>query len=132
MTSTNGEVPSDLRVLIVDDERDVRLMLSLALPPHGIEVVAEAGNGQEALEQCAVHRPDAIVLDLLMPGTNGFEAIPRIRQQFPDIGIVAYTAVAGEFVRNEMGRLDVPLVLKQSSVVPLVNALRKAAEASAS
>lgn len=115
-----------LRVVVVDDEPDVRLMLRMALPLHGLEVVGEAGDGNEALTACQEARPDAVVLDLLMPGMNGFQAIPQLRERFPELGIVAYTAVAGEFVRSEMERLSIPLVLKRSTVDPLVAALRAA------
>ena len=132
MTSTGSEVPSPLQVVVVDDERDVRLMLRVALPEHDIDVVGEAGDGFEALEVCQSTQPHAIVLDLLMPGLNGFQAIPQLRERCPKSGIVAYTAVAGEFVRSEMSRQHIPLVLKQGTVEPLVTALREAAGAVAS
>ncbi|HEX9683169.1 MAG TPA: response regulator [Acidimicrobiales bacterium] len=112
-----------LRVVVVDDEPDVRLLLRVALPQRGIDVVGEAGDGNAALEVCREHMPDAIVLDLLMPIASGFEAIPRLQAEMPGIRIVAYTAVAGEFVRSEMDRLRVPLVLKGSDVGPLIAAL---------
>lgn len=118
-----------LRVVVADDEPDVRLMLRMSLAGHDVEVVGEAGDGTEAIHACLEQEPDALVLDLLMPGTNGFQAIPQLKEQCPSVGIVAYTAVAGEFVRSEMDRLDIPLVLKQSSVEPLVAALREAAAA---
>lgn len=118
----------DLRVLIADDEPDVRLLLRLGLRHHQIEVVGEAANGLEVIEICAVDPPDAIVLDLLMPGMNGFEAIPQLKRDHPYVGIVAYTAVAGDFVRREMARLDIPLLLKSGDSTPLAEALHAAAE----
>ena len=69
-----------------------------------------------------------MVLDLLMPGVNGFEAIPVLRREHPDVAIVAYTAVAGEFVRKEMARLRIPLLLKSGDVTPLANKLREVVE----
>jgi two-component system, NarL family, nitrate/nitrite response regulator NarL len=72
-------------------------------------------------------KPDAIVLDLLMPRMNGFEAIPVLQRDFPQIGIVAYTAVAGDFVRREMARLQIPLLLKSGDAAPLADALRRSA-----
>jgi CheY-like chemotaxis protein len=101
-----------LRVLVADDEADVRLLLRLGLRHHDIAVVAEAADGFEVLAGCRDQPIDAIVLDLLMPRMNGFEVIPELQRDHPEIGIVAYTAVAGDFVRQEMHRLGIPLVLK--------------------
>jgi DNA-binding NarL/FixJ family response regulator len=64
-----------------------------------------------------------VILDLLMPGTTGFDAIPRLQNLEPAPLVVAYSAVAGEFVRNEMSRLGVPLVLKSGDVEPLLAVL---------
>jgi CheY-like chemotaxis protein len=119
------------RVLVADDEADVRLLLRLQLGHHGIEVVGEAADGHEVLVQCSALNPDAIVLDLLMPRMNGFEVIPQLRRDHPGIGIVAYTAVAGDFVRREMQRLAIPLLLKSGDAGPLAAALKRAATADA-
>jgi DNA-binding NarL/FixJ family response regulator len=114
-------------VLIADDEPDVRLLLRLGLRHHSIVVVGEASDGHEVLAECARERPDAIVLDLLMPRMNGFEVIPELQRDHPQIGIVAYTAVAGDFVRREMSRLGIPLLLKSGDSGPLADALHQAA-----
>jgi CheY-like chemotaxis protein len=114
-----------IRVLIVDDEPDVRLLLRIQLEQAGFEVAGEAGDGKEALERCRESTPDAVVLDLLMPGMSGFEAIAPLRELQRDMAIVAYTAVAGDYVRKEMARLDVPLLLKSGNSAPLVDLLRQ-------
>ena len=113
-----------MRVLVVDDEPDVRLLLRLQLERAGHEVTGEAGDGQEALDLCETDPPDVVILDLLMPRMNGFEAIPRMRSTYPGVRIVAYTAVAGDFVRNEMSRLGIPLVLKTGNFAPLQAAIQ--------
>ena len=115
----------DLRVLIADDEPDVRLLLRLGLRHHQIEVVGEAANGLEVLEQCAADPPEAVVLDLLMPRMTGFEVIPELQRDHPEVGIVAYTATAGDFVRHEMDRLGVPVRLKSGDITQLVEALHR-------
>lgn len=121
-----------LRVLVADDEPDVRLLLRLGLRHYGITVVGEAADGFEVLSACSEHEVDAIVLDLLMPKMNGFEVIPELQRDYPHIGIVAYTAVAGDFVRREMSRLNIRLLLKSGDSAPLADALHRAAsEASA-
>jgi CheY-like chemotaxis protein len=117
---------TSFRVLVVDDEADVRLLLRLQLETNGHEVTGEARDGEEALAACRQDPPDAVILDLLMPHVSGFEAIPRLRTDFPDVAIVAYTAVAGDFVRNEMARLHIPLVLKTANFAPIAAALESA------
>lgn len=117
---------ASLRVLVADDEPDVRLLLRLGLRHHDIAVVGEAANGFEVLTACGDQPVDAIVLDLLMPKMNGFEVIPELQRDHPEIGIVAYTAVAGDFVRREMSRLGIALLLKSGDPAPLADALHRA------
>ena len=66
------------RVLIVDDDPEVRRVLARMLQPEGYKVY-EAGDGEEGLAQAEVHRPDVILLDVLMPNLNGFEACKRLK-----------------------------------------------------
>ena len=120
--SDNGE---RITVVVADDEPDVRLLLRLQLEGiPGIKVVGEASDGAEVLEVCRELRPNAVIMDLLMPKMMGIEAIERLQRELPDVGVVAYTATAGDFVRHEMERLGVPLLLKTGDITSLVNALR--------
>ena len=115
------------RIVVVDDEEDVVTLLRFQLNNvPGISVVGSAADGRSGIDTCRELQPDAVVMDLLMPGVNGFQAIAELKEEMPHIGVVAYTAVAGQFVRNEMSRLDVPLVLKSGDVAPLVEAIRGA------
>ena len=123
---SSHERGAPLRVLVADDEPDVRLLLRLGLRHHDIAVVGEAADGHEVLAICGQQPVDAIVLDLLMPKMNGFEVIPELQRDHPTIGIVAYTAVAGDFVRREMSRLGIPLLLKSGDAAPLAEALHTA------
>lgn len=124
--------PADgIEVVVADDEDDIRLLLRLQLRQFGISVVGEATDGVEALEMCEAMKPHVIILDLLMPNMNGFEAIPELRRRCPDVKIIAYSAVAGDFVREEMERHGVPLRLKNGDAEPLVSTIREVvAEAS--
>ena len=116
----------ELTVVVADDEPDVRLLLRLQLDGvAGVSVVGEAADGIQAVELCRDLRPRAAVIDLLMPRMNGIEAIERLRRDHPALGIVAYTATAGDFVRHEMDRLGVRLLLKSGDVQVLVDALRQ-------
>jgi DNA-binding NarL/FixJ family response regulator len=114
-----------ISVVIADDEPDVRLLLRLQLETvDGVEVVGEAADGVEVIEVCRKLRPRAVVMDLLMPKMLGIHAIEEIRRDIPNIAVVAYTATAGEFVRQEMERLEVPLLLKSGDIRALVDAIR--------
>ncbi|WP_436793263.1 response regulator [Actinospongicola halichondriae] len=113
-----------IEVVVADDEADIRLLLKLQLRQFGISVVGEAEDGVQAIEVCEAMKPHVVILDLLMPNMNGFEAIPELRRRCPNVKIIAYSAVAGDFVRNEMARQDVPLRLKNGDAEPLVSAIR--------
>ena len=119
----------EIEVVVADDEIDIRLLLKLQLRQFGISVVGEAVDGMEAVEVCEATKPDVIVLDLLMPHTSGFEAIPLLQERCPDVKIIAYSAVAGDFARSEMDRHGIPLRLKNGDPEPLVAAIRAAASA---
>jgi PleD family two-component response regulator len=80
-----------LRLLICDDAPDARerLRASLSAQP-GIEVVAEAENGEEAVSLAVAHRPDVVLMDVQMPVLDGVAATRRIRDVLPQTRIVAY------------------------------------------
>lgn len=118
------EQNGDLRVLVVDDDVDFRVLLRVQLSMYpGIDVVATAGDGVEALETVAETTLDAVAMDLLMPRMNGFEAIGALRRDHPQVGVVAYTAVAGSYAREQTERLGVELVLKSGDQRELAEAL---------
>jgi len=115
-----------LRIVVVDDEPDVRLLLKIQLDVlGGFEVVGSAKDGGEAIELVRTLKPDAVVMDLLMPDVNGFQAIDVLQKESPSTAIVAYSGVAGDFVRQEMARRGIEVVLKSGDVEPLAGALRR-------
>lgn len=78
-----------MRVLIADDHGIVRSGLRKLLESeNGIEVVAEAADGAEALEGAIEHRPDLAILDVKMPNLSGLEATREIRQNAPDVSVL--------------------------------------------
>ncbi|MEW2394564.1 response regulator transcription factor [Streptomyces sp. NPDC046862] len=73
-----------LRVLVADDNPVVRAGLAALLGAHpDIEVVADATNGEEAVREAAAHRPDVVLLDVRMPGTDGLTALPELAALAP-------------------------------------------------
>jgi len=86
-----------IRILTVDDHHLIRAGVSsfLATEP-GLEVIAEATNGEEALEKYRAVRPDLVLMDLSMPVMDGLAATRAILAEFPDARIVVLTTYAGD------------------------------------
>lgn len=87
-----------IRVLIADDHTVVRKGLGalLSAEKYGIEVVGEASDGDEAIQKAGHLVPDVILMDLVMPGKSGIEAIAAIRQMQPDARILVLTSFADD------------------------------------
>lgn len=86
-----------IRVLIADDHPVVRSGLVMIIQyAEGIETVAEAGTGREALELFRQHRPDVVLMDLKMPEMGGVEAISAILQECPEAYIIVLTTYDGD------------------------------------
>jgi DNA-binding NarL/FixJ family response regulator len=89
--------PGPVRILIVDDDRHVRAGVRAFLASASTyEVVGEAGDGQEAIDQVGRHQPDAVLLDLHMPVLDGLQAARIIKEQWPETRIVAMTMYTGQ------------------------------------
>jgi CheY-like chemotaxis protein len=88
------------RILIVEDDDNQRLLYREDFEDHGYEVV-EARDGTEALSAIARHAPDAVVLDINMPGLDGLATLSRIHEQHRRLPVVlnsAYAAYRDQFV----------------------------------
>ena len=83
------------QVLVLEDEEDIRGFIVINLRRAGFEVL-EASTGEEALEIYAGSHIDVAVLDVILPGIDGFEVCRRIRKQDPSIGIIMLTAKGQE------------------------------------
>ncbi len=81
------------RILLVDDERFMRLTLKRFLEMDGHEVVGEAGNGFEAIVQYSNLKPDVVTMDITMPEMDGIEAVEKICTQFPEAKIIMCSAM---------------------------------------
>src|SRR5712672_1297599 len=84
-------------ILSVDDHPLLREgIAALVNAESDMKLVAEATNGQEAIEKFRSHRPDVTLMDLQMPGLNGIEAIIGIRSEFPDARVIVLTTYTGD------------------------------------
>src|SRR3954462_6337199 len=122
---TSGKV----RVLLVDDLSDIRLVMRLLLEADGrVEVVGEAADGGEAVRLAGELLPDAVVLDLRMPGMDGVSALPLIRDASPGAVVVALSALPVGPMTDRAVDLGATYVRKPDlrRVVNLVGALSPA------
>ena len=81
-----------IRVMLVDDHALVRMGFSMLLADAQVEVVAEAGNGEQACQDYARVKPDVVVMDLSMPGMGGLEALRRLLAQDPKARVLVLSA----------------------------------------
>jgi NarL family two-component system response regulator LiaR len=129
MKSQKENIPEKktIRVMVVDDHAIIRkgIRAMLELVPD-IELVGEAANGLEAIQQDRVLKPDVILMDLVMPEVDGIEAIRRIIASRPIARILVLTTFAGEemvFPAIKAGALGYHL--KDSSPETLIEAIRE-------
>jgi DNA-binding NarL/FixJ family response regulator len=89
--------PRLIRILTVDDHPLLREgIAALVNAEPDMKLVAEASNGQQAIEKFRLHRPDVTLMDIQMPGLNGIEAINVIRSEFPNARIIVLTTYTGD------------------------------------
>lgn len=115
--------------MLADDHAVVRGGLRMLLNGEpGFEVVAEAGNTQDAARFVRGHRPDVLVLDLNMPGESGLELIPRLTAEVPATKIVVLTMQRDpSFARKALSGGALGYVIKDAANGELVQAVRSAA-----
>jgi DNA-binding NarL/FixJ family response regulator len=89
--------PNSIRILAVDDHPMFRQGIAgLVAAQPDMSLVAEAANGQEAIQQFRAHHPDVTLMDLQMPEINGLDAMIAIRGEFPDARIIVLTTYMGD------------------------------------
>jgi DNA-binding NarL/FixJ family response regulator len=118
-----------LRILLADDHLTMRHGLKLLIDSQpDMTVVAEASNGDSAVQGALALSPDIVVMDISMPGTNGLAATRTLKQLQPDAAIVVLTRHGDEAYLQEFLRAGVAgYVLKQSASAELLQAIRAVA-----
>jgi DNA-binding NarL/FixJ family response regulator len=120
--------PRRLRILLADDHVTVRHGLKLLIDSQAdMEVIAEAGDGETAVQRAVALKPDVVVMDISMPGMTGLVATRKLKQLQRDAAIVALTRHSDDAYLQELLRAGVAgYVLKQSAPTELLQAIRAA------
>jgi two-component system, NarL family, response regulator LiaR len=116
------------RVMIVDDHAVVRsgLQTFLSVVPD-FELVGEAEGGEEAVVRCGLLQPDVVLMDLMMPGTNGVQATQLIRQKYPCVQIIALTSFEEDsLVQDALRAGAIGYLMKTVTARELAAAIRAA------
>lgn len=117
-----------IRVMVVDDHAVVRSgLVAFLLAFDDLELVAEAGSGEEALARVAHNQPDVVLMDLMMPGLDGAETTRLLRQRHPEVQVVVLTSFPEEeLVTKALRAGAISYLLKNVAADELAGAIRKA------
>lgn len=84
------------KVLLVEDEESIRKFVKINLEREGY-IIFEAGSGEDGIEIARREKPDIVVLDIMLPGIDGFEVCKTLRGEFPNLGIIMLTAKTEDY-----------------------------------
>ena len=100
--------PGDTKILIVDDDAEIRHVLQTVLEHAGYNVIA-AADGEEALSQMLQHKPPLVLLDLMMPRMDGLDVIRMMHEEpsLKRVSVIAFTALSSQLIEKELFDLGV-------------------------
>ena len=115
------------RTLIVDDDEDMRILVRSAIERanEDLEVVGEAANGAQAIEQWRTTNPDVIVLDYRLPDMTGLEVAEAILSQQPEQAIVVFTAFAAAIPARTASAIGIRAVMDKRELRAVPDAIRR-------
>lgn len=112
-TSSNSPPGERLRIVIADDHDPTRVLLRTLIELEAMDVVGEAEDGNAAVALTLEHQPDAVLLDVNMPGLDGISAAEIIRARRPEIRLLLHTGEPLDTTRDRAAALHLPLADKR-------------------
>lgn len=112
-------------VIVIEDDESMLEIFEEWIKMAGISVLAKGYDGKEAVELFEKHRPEIVILDLMMPGYDGFYAISGIRKIDPNAKILVLTADVTEETKQRLNQLTVSLMYKPYELDDVVNEIKK-------
>ncbi|MCD4678069.1 MAG: response regulator transcription factor [Desulfobacula sp.] len=114
------------RVIIADDHAIIREGLKNLLEKKGVDVIAIAKNGREAIALAITHRPDVVMMDISMPDLNGVEATAAIRREVPNTKVIALSMHSSKKIIDKMFASGASgYILKESAFDELFDAIQE-------
>lgn len=116
---------ANIKIGIVDDHKIVRDGIKVMVEDHpGFDIICEAENGKIAVDQCSSHNVDVVIMDITMPEMDGIEATRIIKNEYPDIKILALTMLSeDQHIRKMIKAGASGYILKSSGKQELIKAI---------
>ncbi|AAM03470.1 chemotaxis response regulator [Methanosarcina acetivorans C2A] len=129
MLSKNKEGKSMARVMIVDDAEFMRMVIRDILLKHGHEVVAEVGDGEEAIQTYLEVKPDLVLMDIIMPDMDGKEALQKLLLIDPDAKVVMCSSLGQQALITESMKIGaMGFIIKPFEPDGMLDVIKKIAE----
>ncbi|MDH3501219.1 MAG: response regulator [Nitrosopumilus sp.] len=103
-------------VIVIDDDKDIVRLFSELLEENGINVIGKGYNGKDAISLFKENKPDACLIDIMMPNGNGFYAIKAIKKIDPTAKIIAVTADMNSLTQEKSNKLSIPIIYKPFNI----------------
>jgi DNA-binding NarL/FixJ family response regulator len=117
-----------IRLLVADDHAVVRAGLRSMVDATEISIIAEAADGNQALQLTIEHRPDLVLLDVRMPASDGIACLSRIRAELPDINVLMFSAYDNPtYIARAVALGAAGYLVKTATRDELLSAIRRAA-----
>jgi two-component system chemotaxis response regulator CheY len=117
------------RIMIVDDAEFMRMVIKDTLLKHGHEVVAEVADGEKAIQTYLEVKPDLVLMDIIMPGIDGREALQKLLTMDPDAKVVMCSSLGQQALITESMKIGaMGFIVKPFETDGMLDVIRKIAE----